>query len=453
MLTFTGSGALRYKQDLGSVHLGRVVLNTETNGVRCETEFEVIRAPLNGVIKRNTTMKEVTRFYQCEIDDQNGMGILYEPKDTVLTHTDSFELKIINRNQSSSVLVNVTIESALAIPEIGALPVSESNLTLLLPLRVFGLENYRDVLENINIKVISQPLFGTITKLVKTSKRSTNEFVTFSGNDLARGNIVYLLDPSYQKSTAQSITERFDVVVTLKYGGQPGLLTVTFRISVPAVPHSPTTQKPTGSFTNTDSNVDFSVYMLIPILGAALIVLVVVSIVCGSLVVRYYRLKQRELKRRQLKKGTKMRLRESGDGSNLSPKGNDESSHESDSSSEGSITNGDIQEKEVSQSNSPPRGQHTNSVMSVTEMQSVSASSWQNKREPVPVPLPTRPHETFQQPFDVPLKVFPQSSTEYMVKAKNMKTNLKYNASKVDPSMKKLFRSDYPELKHVEYWV
>lgn len=453
-LNFTGTGHLVYQQDAEKVLISMSVLNVWTNVLRSEITITVSSAPTSGVIRTNLSSDEVGNFLQTDIDN----GLLFYHPTNMSTSQDSFVITLESGKQRIDQTVKVSVVSRLQLQS-ATLSSPSNTLTYLLPADLFQVPDASPAL-NPHITVTTSPRYGTLSKRARVIKRQLTEVFDFLYSELQEQQVQYTIDRTLQNGTDYIAVEEFEALVRMTPTGQLGTLKVTFAVEVQrVVPQTvtPTTQDPlsTGDAGGSADNT----LVAVPVLGIVVVMLVVVGIVVGALLVRCHRLRERDRRRRERKKKAQKSNQKSEAGQPLpsvdcaTPEGEDTSS--------GSTIGGDVTATDkqfspmqiVDADGGPFQG--TTSlvppVFTQIELNGVdSAGLPPYSQQPIPVPLPKKP------PLDV-TSVYsqggsPRRSPAARAAAKK-RFGLTYNTSAVDSDVKKLFRSDYPQLKHVEYWV
>jgi hypothetical protein len=462
-LLYTGTPVLEYTQDDRAVPISNSLLNIRTNGLRSETFYSFSSPPAKGLVRKNISTF-VNDFSQTDVDNDL---LFYIPQD-LSSLSDNFSLIIQNRKESITVTVEIFVKSKVRIKSVTLETGAPNRLEYVLPSVLFAFDNTPPN-DSMRVYALTDPLYGGLSRRSRTVKRQIGDSFDFNYSELKSNLIYYTVRKEFQSSTAVELIENFEAGVKLSPSGQLGFVNVTFKVVVPP-PSPPTTeiQTPTtdSSHGYPDTNSDFSVYIVIPILGTAFVMMIVISIIFGSLVVRYYRLRKREKRRKKLQRA-KQREAKMGCSSTEDYSHTD---RQIDSSSEGTIQ--DNQERYVkfpspNQSASPTahlRGMQPGSVEYGSP--NLHNSPRQTSLEPIAVPIP-RPkgevprlkEEESHPSYSPGISPDPTSySTSYLrmsptPKSCSNKEHLKYDTANVDPTVKKLFRSDHPQLKHVEYWV
>ena len=454
-LNFTGTAHLVYEQDTKKVLISMSVLNVWTNVLRSEIAITVISAPTSGVIRKNHSSYEVGNFLQTDIDN----GLLFYHPTNMSTSQDSFTITLENGKQRIDQTVKVSVTSRLELQST-TLSSSSNALTYLLPADLFRVPNASPA-QNPRITIATNPMYGTLSKRARVTKRQLTEGFNFSYNELQEQQVQYTINKTFQNDTDYIAVEEFEALVRMTPTGQLGTLKVTFAVEVPRiVPQQTVTPTPLDPISLGDASGSAdNTLIVVPVLGIVVVMLVAVGIVVGALLVRCHRLRERDRRRRERKKKAQMSNQKSEAGQ-PSPSV-DFTTPEGEDSSSGSTIGGDVTATDkqfspmqiVGADGGPLQG--TTSlvppVFSHIEHNGVdSASLPPYSQQSIPVPLPEK------QPPDI-TSVYSQGGSSRRSPAARAaakkRFGLTYNTSAVDSDVKKLFRSDYPQLKHVEYWV
>lgn len=459
-LNFTGTAHLVYQQDVDKVPISMLVLNVWTNVVRSEVSISVISAPMSGVIRNNFSSEEIGDFHQTDIDN----GLLFYCPTNVSASQDTFTITLESGKQRIDQIIKVTVMTRLQLQSV-TLTSSPDTLSFLLPANLFHIPDSNPALDP-HITVTTSPRYGTLSKRSRVERRQLLEVVTFSYRELQGEQVEYIFDESLQNGTDYVVKEEFETLVQMTSTGQPGRLTVSYSVKVPRkVPPTETTlpQDPfgTGDTEGTANNT----LIVVPVMGVLVVVVVVVGTVCGALLVRCYRLRERDRRRREKKKDEAQQSNRKSEASRLPPSAHYITPEGEDNSSGGTINIGDdvtardkqflpmqnrcigsgLRHGATEVSCVPPVCPHTGGENGVDNSDLPPYS-----QQPVPVPLPEKPSPDVTSMYSQ--RGFPQRSPVLRA-VPNKKFGLTYNTSAVHSDVKKLFRSDYPQLKHVEYWV
>ena len=457
VLRYSGSHLLSYTQDTIMVPISNSLLNIWTNGLSSETYYSFISSPTKGTIQKRNIFTPVETFSQVDVDN-NLLHYIPQDKSSI---NDSFVVTIHNRKQNITVAVEILVEANVRIQPLPLVNVVSEELDYVLPPELFSIGDTMHPAGKVRLYVLTEPLHGTLSVRSSTTKREVlDDSFSFSYRELNESLIYYLVHKSLQREEAREVEESFEMGVRMYPLGQLGFLNVSFTVVVPArtTPTTPTTPTLPGTSSDYGEEEDFSVYIVIPILGMAFVLMIVISIIFGSLVVRYYRLRQREKRRQKLQKAKqnegKLGFPPTAD--YLPPVRHD------DSSSEGTIEDvQDVYAKSTSGNLSLTGNGQMNQNGSIEypspRQQGPNGHTW---TEPIAVPIPEKPKGEESLPTysprispEPPLNSSPNSRLSPISKSSVNKEHLKYDTSRIDPNVKKLFRSDHPQLKHVEYWV
>ena len=459
-LQYSGSPLLSYTQDTAKVPISNSLLDIRTNGLRSETYYSLISSPTKGMIQKRNFSTQVETFAQADVDN----NLLYYIPWDKSSINDSFVVTIHSRKQNVTVAVEILVEANVRIQPLTLDTVVSDELDYVLPPELFSIGDTMNPVDEVRMYVLTEPLHGALSVRSSTTKREVlDDSFSFSYRELNESLIYYLAHKSLQTEEAREVEESFEMAVRMHPLGQLGFLNVSFKVVVPArtTPTTPTPTTPSLPGTSRDygEEEDFSVYIVIPILGMASVLMIVISIIFGSLVVRYYRLRQRERRRQKLQKAKQNEGKLAGfppTADYLPPVRRD------DSSSEGTIEDvQDVYVKSTSGTLSLTGNGQLNRNGSIEypspRQQGPNGHTW---TEPIAVPIPEKPKGEESLPTysprispEPPLNSSPNSRLSPISKSSVNKEHLKYDTSRIDPNVKKLFRSDHPQLKHVEYWV
>lgn len=456
-LNFTGTAHLMYPQDVAKVPISMSVLNVWTNVLRSEVAIVVNSTPNSGVIRKNCSSEEEGDFLQTDIDN----GLLFYCPTNLSTFQDTFEITLKSGKQRINQIIKVTAMSRLQLQSV-TLTSSPDTLSYLLPADLFHIPDSNSALDP-RIIVTTSPRYGTLSKRSRVKRRQLLEIVTFSYSELQGEQVQYIFDESLLNGTNYIVEEEFEAVVQMNSTGQPGRLTVSFSVQIlKKVPPTVATLPDPFRTGDAEGSAD-NTLIAVPVMGVLVMVVVVVGSVCVALLVRCYRLRERDRRRREKKKEAQQSNRKSEAGRQppsahyITPDGEDNSSG-------GTINIGDdvtARDKQFlpMQNGSIGSGlRHGTTEVSCIPpvFPHIGENGVDNtdlppySQQPVPVPLPEKPSPDVTSMYSQ--KGFPQRSPVLRAVPKK-KFGLTYNTSAVDSDVKKLFRSDYPQLKHVEYWV
>ena len=454
-LNFTGTAHLMYDQDFDKVPISMSVLNVWTNVLRSEVAISVNSTPMSGVIRKNCSSEEIGDFHQTEIDN----GLLFYCPTNLSTFQDTFTVTLKSGKQRIDQIIKVTVMSRLELRSV-TLTTSPDTLSYLLPADMFYFRTSNPAL-NPHITMTTRPRYGTLSKRSRVKRRQLLEIVTFSYSELQGEQVQYIFDESLQNDTDYVVEEEFEAVVQMNSTGQPGRLTVSFSVQVPGkVPPTVATlpQDPFG--TGDTEGIADNALIAVPVMGVLVMVAVVVGTVCVALLVRCYRLRERDRRWREKKKEAQQSSRKSEAG-RLPPSAHYITPEGEDNSSGGTINIGDdvtARDKQLQNGSIGSGLRHGTTEVScippvfphIGESGADDTDLPPYSQQPVPVPLPEKPSPDVTSTYSQ--RGFPQRSPVLRAVPKK-KFGLTYNTSAVDSDVKKLFRSDYPQLKHVEYWV
>ena len=456
-LNFTGTGHLMYPQDAEKVSISMSVLNVWTNVLRSEIAISVSSPPTSGVIRKNTSSEEMGDFLQTDID--NGL-LFYHPTD-VSTYQDSFVITLESGKQRLEQTIKVTVTSRMRSQRV-MLGSSPNTLSYLIPTNLFHIPDATSA-PNPHITVATSLHYGTLSKRTRVSKRQLTEVFNFSYSELQEKRVYYTFDETLQNDTDYVVEEEFEALVRMTPTGQLGRLTVSFSVEVPGkVPPTVTPSKDSlGTAGDSEESAD-NTLIVVPVLGVVLVVMVLVGIVCGAMLFRCHRLRERDRRRRESQKKAQQSNQKSGTGQlspsvdYITPEGEDTSSRSTINSHDDVITRDkQFPPMQIVCTDSGPRQGTTEvslgpGLTHIGQNRVDTAGLPPYTQQPIPVPLPEKPSLDLTSVYSQ--GGFPRRSPVSRTVSKK-KSGLTYNTSAVDSDVKKLFRSDYPQLKHVEYWV
>ena len=264
-----------YQTDRGHA-IGTEILNSETNGLRNQTIYNIINPPLHGEIRVSGVPS--SNFSQSEVD----AGIVKYRQTNFSYHKDEIILSASNMDViSDDLLFQVVVQADVQINENVILPPS---LSVALPADLIQLQSSLET----KIQITSTLVYGFLSFKYPNREVNANHITEFQYYDLIHEYVYFTWTPGDDIQEGMNYTENITGLVWLDdYPPGEFHLSLILQAPPPSVTTSTTmpTNEPTDTPGNDNSGQDFKYTVYVPMLGLILVLIilvVVVAIFCCS---------------------------------------------------------------------------------------------------------------------------------------------------------------------------